>query len=145
MLTHWKCAGRNDAVLIVVDSSVWIDVHRHRHSPNGVVLESLLEADEVALAWPVRVELVGGVSKQDRPALIDSLSGLPVLYPTNETWQLLDTWVSAAADRGRRFSLADWLIATLAREIGGLVWSLDNHFAEMERLKFIGCYEPPVQ
>ena len=53
----------------------------------------------------------------------------------------IDAWVPAAADRGHRFSLSDWLIAALSREIGGLVWSLDADFAEMERLSFVGRFE----
>jgi predicted nucleic acid-binding protein len=49
--------------------------------------------------------------------------------------------VPAAADRGHRFSLSDWLIAALAHEIGGLVWSLDAAFAELERLTFVARFD----
>jgi predicted nucleic acid-binding protein len=129
--------------LIVVDSSVWIDTYRRPQGRNAEVLRTLLAADEVALPWPVRFELSSGVSKRDRPALLRGLSALPLLYASDETWALLDTWLPAAGDRGRRFTLPDWLIAAMACEIGGLVWSLDDDFAEMERLKFVRCYEVP--
>jgi hypothetical protein len=49
--------------------------------------------------------------------------------------------VPAAADRGHRFSLSDWVIAALAHEIGGLVWSLDADFVEMERLAFVARFD----
>jgi len=45
-----------------------------------------------------------------------------------------------AADKGRRFGLADWLIAALASEIDALVWSLDADFAQLERLKMTRQY-----
>ena len=127
--------------MIVVDSSVWIDTYRRPSGRNATVLRTLLEADVVALPWPVRFELSAGVSRRDRPGLLRGLSALPLLYPSDETWKVLDTWVPAASSRGHRFTLPDWLIAAMAHEIGGLVWSLDEDFAEMERLKFVRCYD----
>jgi len=35
------------------------------------------------------------------------------------------------------------LIASLAAEIGGLVWSLDKDFERMERLGLVSLYAPP--
>ena len=128
--------------MIVVDSSVWIHVQRFPSGRNASVLAALLEADDVALPWPVRFELTAGLSKRDRQALLRGLSALPLLYPSTVTWTLLDEWVRAAADRGRRFTLPDWLIGALTHEIGGLLWSLDDDFEEMERLKFIQRYVP---
>jgi predicted nucleic acid-binding protein len=43
-----------------------------------------------------------------------------------------------------RFGLTDLLIASLANSVGGLVWSLDDDFARMERLKFVSRYDPPL-
>jgi len=130
--------------LIVVDSSVWIEVHRRPSSPNAAVLRSLLDADEVALPLIVRLELIAGFSRRNRSALLRGLSGLPLLYPSDQTWMLLHDWLPQAADRGHRFALPDWIIAALTHEVGGLVWSLDEDFAEMERLKFVRRYEPRV-
>ena len=62
------------------------------------------------------------------------------MRPSDETWQLIERWVPAAADRGYRFGLSDWIIAALTSEIGGLLWSLDEDFATLERLKFVQLY-----
>ena len=128
--------------MIVVDTSVWIDAHRRPSGKVAQTLNALLDADEVALPLPVRLELVAGVSRRDRAALMRGLSALPVIRPTHETWQLIERWVPAAADKGYRFGLSDWLIAALASEIGGMVWSLDEDFADLERLKLINRYAP---
>jgi len=69
------------------------------------------------------------------------LSALPVLYPTDETWRILDGWVETAAGAGQRFGSGDLLIAALAAETGSLVWSLDSDFARMERLDLVRRYE----
>ena len=126
--------------MIVVDTSVWIDTHRRPTGAIGRTLKDLLDADEVALALPVRLELAAGVSRRDRPALLRALSGLPLVRPSDETWRLIEQWVPAAANKGHRFGLSDWLIAALTNEIGGLVWSLDEDFGTLERLKFVRRY-----
>jgi predicted nucleic acid-binding protein len=126
--------------VIVVDTSVWIDSHRRPAGAIAGTLKDLLDADAVALALPVRLELAAGVSRRDRPALLRGLSGLPLVRPSDSTWRMIERWVPAAADKGYRFGLSDWLIAALTSEISGLVWSLDDDFATLERLKFVQRY-----
>jgi predicted nucleic acid-binding protein len=127
--------------VVVVDTSVWIDAHRQPSGPRAIALGELLDADEVALPVPVRLELAAGISGRDRPALLRGLAGLPVLAPTEDTWDLIGRWVPAAADKGHRFGLADLLIAALATDVGALVWSLDDDFAQLERLKMCRRFE----
>ena len=128
--------------MIVVDTSVWIDAHRRPAGTVAKTLNGLLDADEVALALPVRLELMAGVSRRDRASLLRALSGLPLVRPTEDTWDLIERWIPAAADKGHRFGLSDWVIAALTSEIGGMVWSLDDDFAAMERLKLVSRYGP---
>ena len=127
--------------MIVVDSSVWIEAQRRPSASHARQLSSLLDADEVALALPVRLELLAGIARRDRAAFERALSALPLLRPSDETWSLIERWVPFAADKGQRFALADLLIAALTAEIGGLVWSLDEDFEQMERMKFVQRYD----
>lgn len=127
--------------MIVVDSSVWIAAARQRRIAEP--LRSLLEADEVALALPVRLELLAGTARQDRGRFRKLYGALPQLHPTEETWAVLPEWIQKAHDAGDSFGLADLLVASSAAEIGGLVWSLDKAFERMEKLGFISLYEPP--
>lgn len=127
--------------MIVVDTSVWIAALRSSSSPEAPTLAALLDADEVALPVPVRLELLSGARKSDRIALRRALSALPVLYPGEHTWELLDAWVERAADSGQRFGVGDLLIGALAAESGALVWSLDADFARLERLNLVQLYQ----
>jgi predicted nucleic acid-binding protein len=126
--------------MIVVDTSVWIAALRSAIGREARVLQSLLDSDEVALAVPIRLELLSSASAADRRRLRRTLSALPVIYPTDDTWALLDVWVDKAAAAGERFGFGDLLIAALAAETGSLVWSLDRDFIRMEGLKLVGCY-----
>ncbi len=126
--------------MIVVDTSVWVAAQRRPSGETARTLLSLLDADEVALALPVRLELLAGISKSDRPRFQRAFSALPVLMPTEETWAPLDEWIARAADAGQRFAITDLLIARLADQIGGLVWSLDSDFDRLARLKLVRMY-----
>jgi len=126
--------------VIVVDTSVWIDVMRRPQSPRGDAFRSLLEADLVAVALPVRFELMSGVKKKQRAEFRRTLSALPVLRPSDETFRLMEGWIEPAADAGFRFGVTDLTIAALAHEIEALVWSLDDDFEAMEKLGLVRLY-----
>jgi predicted nucleic acid-binding protein len=126
--------------MIIPDTSVWVQALRKADSHEAAALRSLLDADEVTLALPVRVELLAGVAAAQRAALTRALSALPVVRPTDETWTQVETWGVLAARAGQYFGVTDLLIAALARELGGLAWSLDADFQRMADLGFVQHY-----
>ena len=128
--------------MIVVDTSVWVAVLRSPTAPEAPILAALLEADAVILVVPVRLELLVGAPARERPRLRRVLSALPIAYPTDETWTLIERFVESATDAGHRFGVGDLLIAALASEQGALVWSLDGDFKRMARLAFVSLYDP---
>jgi predicted nucleic acid-binding protein len=127
--------------LIVVDTSVWIAARKQPRVAE--VLRGLLEADEVALALPVRLELWVAVPKHQRKTFLQTYGALPQFHPTEDTWRTLHGWIEKAGDAGQTFTIQDLLIASSAAELGGLVWSLDKDFERMERLGFVSRYDPP--
>jgi predicted nucleic acid-binding protein len=126
--------------MIFVDTSVWVEANRRPGHEEASTLRGLLAAGEVAMALPVRIELLSGISKKQRRAFRTAMSALPVAFPTDETWYQLDEWTAHAADAGHHFSVPDLLTAALASERNALVWSLDGDFAAMEKLGLVRCY-----
>ena len=126
--------------MIVVDSSVWISAFRVSQGEDARILRALLDADDVALPLPVRSELLMGVRGAARAQLADRLKALPLLYPTDESWLTLDSWTERASRSGYTFSLGDLIVGILAAEAGALVWSHDQDFARLEKLKLVSLY-----
>jgi hypothetical protein len=78
--------------VIVVDTSVWVAAKRDVRT--AAVLDSVLEADELALALPVRLD----------------------------TWRQMTDAIALAADAGARVVFVDVLIGVLANDAGAPVW-----------------------
>lgn len=129
--------------MICVDTSVWVAALRGRQSAEARELTRLLDDDEIVLPVPVRVEILAGASRRDRPILRRTLSALPVLYPDADTWQRIDRWIEAAGDAGDRFGFADLLVAALTADHDATLWSLDGDFVRMARLRFVRLHAPP--
>jgi predicted nucleic acid-binding protein len=126
--------------VIVVDTSVWIAALRQPGVEDGEVLRALIDADLVALAVPVRTELLIGTGGRTRDRLARTLAALPLLYPTEATWHAIDDWSGRAGKRGERFSLGDLLIGALAADHQALVWSLDDDFKRLAALGLVRLY-----
>lgn len=126
--------------MIVVDTSVWVASFRDPKSTTAATLKSLIDADEACVALPVRLELSAGLAHTQRTQFRRALAALPLAVPTEDTWRLVERWIDDAADAGHRFAVVDLLIAALAHELTGLIWSLDGDFERMARLGFVQQY-----
>ena len=102
----------------------------------------LLDSDEVALAVPVYLEVLTGATRENRSRLHGLLSALPIFYPTRETWTRVEGWIPVATERGHRFGIMDLVIASIAAEWRGNLWSLDEDFRRMARLEFAELFRP---
>ena len=126
--------------MIFVDTSVWIEALRAGESATSLHLVGLLDAGEVALSAPVRVEILVGASNRDNARLRRVLSALPLFFPTEQTWIRIEDWLERAGTAGERFGFADLLIAAIAADHQGTIWSLDSDFTRMARVGLIEIY-----
>ncbi len=122
---------------------MWVTALRGRATPHATELSRLLDRDEVALAAPVRIEILAGSSRRDLPRLRRTLSALPLYYPDATAWERIDAWrIDIAVAAGQRFDIADLLIAAVAVVQDAPLWSLDADFERMARLGFLEIHRP---
>jgi predicted nucleic acid-binding protein len=129
--------------MIVVDTSVWIDALRSRQSKEFRHLSKLLDADRVAMAIPVRIEILSGSPRAQQAQLSRTLSALPLMYPSDSTWHRIEEWLDTIKRAGDCFGVGDLLIAGIAAEHHAAVWSLDSDFVRMAKLKLITLHQAP--
>ena len=126
--------------MIVVDTSVWISAFRNQKSSEARRLSDLLDNDEVAIAIPIRIELLSGARRSDLPRLSRTLSALPIYFPNDATWRRMEGWLGTIKNAGDWFGIGDLLIAGIAAENQAAIWSLDGDFSRMAKLKLIELY-----
>jgi predicted nucleic acid-binding protein len=126
--------------MILADTSVWVAYFRESDPHLVENLRMLLDEDQIAIAVPVKLEVLGGSSREDWSRLRRVLSALPLLIPTETTWERIEGWIEKAIFRGERFGMTDLLVAALAADHSAQLWSLDSDFERMQKLGFIQLF-----
>jgi predicted nucleic acid-binding protein len=116
-------------VLVLVDSSAWIEFFLHfRHDPTHP-LQRLGEEQRLATNWVIRVEVLTGMRDAAAYAQLDQELGALHQLPLNE-----GVWVKAARlrwelrCRGIQASVPDVVVATCAMEYDCELFHCDHHF-----------------
>jgi predicted nucleic acid-binding protein len=120
--------------MIFVETTIWKEVLRFADGRRAAHFRRLLDLDRVALAAPVRTEILCAAPPHERRRLQRVLSALPVYYPTKTTWRRIDGWIHQAGDA---FRPADLLIASIAADHEGELWTRDRTFTRMAMHGFV--------
>ena len=126
--------------MILADTSIWIEFFRGKNRVIYEHLSELLDADRVMLAAPVKIEILAGSSAIMFSKLSRLLSALPTYYPQRSAWETIDQWLRDATRKGERFGFGDLLIASIAVQQKGEIWSLDSDFKRMSKLGWLEIY-----
>ncbi len=128
--------------MIFIDTSVWIAYLRRAEPEIVREMNVLLDDDQVALAAPVRLELLSGAPGKSSRALASLLEAVPAFFPSRDTFALAENWVEKARRAGHVFGAMDLLIGATAAERGAKVWSLDGDFTRLAQLRFVKLFRP---
>jgi len=121
--------------MIFVETTIWREVLRFAEGRRAAHFRRLIDLDLVALAAPVRTEILCAAPPQERRRLQRVLSALPVYYPTKATWTRLDGWIRQAGEAA--FAPGDLLIASIAADHKGELWTRDRTFTQMAMHGFV--------
>lgn len=125
--------------MVLVDSSVWIDLLRGRDTAPTQALHTLLAADEAALAPVIYQEILQGArSREGLAKLRGTLRTLPFLLPAHpiETYEAAAELYLRAREQGiTPRSPHDCLVARVAVEHGVALLHDDRDFELLARVE----------
>lgn len=115
--------------MVIVDSSVWIDLIRKRETPQTVSFYRLLGLERLGLGDLVLYEVLQGITPE-RYERIRSYLMRFALFPMGGRRMILEAVHNAQVLRARGFQAGtvDCLIATLCMVTGSKLLASDHHF-----------------
>lgn len=120
---------------ILVDTSVWVDYFRGSSASVADKLDSFLAEAEVCVPQIVAAELIQGAkSNRELAAIDDLLEAMTALDHGPGTWLKAGRVSRDLRRRGRSVHLLDCYIAAIAEETGCAVFTLDEHFREIQEV-----------
>ncbi len=129
--------------MVLVDTSVWIEMHRRDGSTEVKLgLQGLLDAYEATLCGPVEMEFLGGARPHERERLQAWCNILPYLRNDQTLWRKAALNFSHLRANGVHTPWNDVLIATLGKEVKCRIYACDKHFELMAPILKLDLYKP---
>lgn len=119
-------------VLILVDTSVWVDFVNSAHGPGGDELERLIRSNApLVLTGVVVAEVVQGL-RRDVDSVTELLRRWPLIEPGGfATYAAAARIFRQARERGVSISTVDALLAAITLEFSATLFTLDQDFRRL--------------
>ena len=116
--------------MVIVDSSVWIDLLRNRETPETIAFARLAADEEIGVGDLILYEVLQGVSPAERLEKVKSHMLTFHLFTMGGRDMILEAVRNAHTMRARGVQAAtvDCLIATFCILTGSRLLSSDHHF-----------------
>ncbi|HIE43450.1 MAG TPA: PIN domain nuclease [Candidatus Omnitrophica bacterium] len=115
-------------IKVLIDTSAWISYFKKEKKVHSRI-ERLIEKEKVVITPFIVAELIQGAKgKKEIELLKELLTVFPVLQDRKETWLHAGLLSYHLRKKGREVGLSDCYIATIAKENGVSLYTLDRHF-----------------
>jgi predicted nucleic acid-binding protein len=126
--------GGGELHKILIDTSVWIEYFRDRSSTLSNKVEEILSKKEVYVPKIVIAELIQGAKSEREVSIIrDFLDAFGIIDQTEHTWFKAGDLSFNLKKKGRVVNLTDCYIAVIAQENGCRIFTLDEHFKDIQK------------
>jgi predicted nucleic acid-binding protein len=120
---------------LIADTCIWIEYFKKRGSVSSA-LRDLIKQGRVLVAGPVIYELLQGAKNPKDAELIKEVTkALPLLPMTQEIWLSAGDIFFILRRKGITLPPSDVLLAALAIENDCPVFTLDNHFDHIPKVR----------
>lgn len=121
--------------MVLADTSVWINFFNLPDSVEKHAVDSLIDADSIAMTGVVLTEILQGCrSRKDFSSVTELLLALPWFETTQPVWIKAGEISSTLLRRGITLPIPDLIIAATAMEYSCQIFSLDKHFDKIPGL-----------
>jgi len=124
---------------VLIDTSVWIKYFKDKPGGFSTRVDEILVKHEVCVPKVVIAELIQG-SKTDREISLfqDFMEAFNVIDQKEESWVKAGRLSFNLRKKGKTIHLTDCYIAVIAQEHGCQVYTLDEHFVDLEKVLHFG-------
>jgi len=130
---------------ILVDTSVWIKYLKDKPARFSGIVDDILSKQEVYVPKIVIAELIQGSRSEREVSIIeDFVNAFNIIDQTEDTWIKAGKLSFTLRKKGRTVNLTDCYIAVTAQEHGCRIFSLDEHFKEIQKALTIQLLSPDL-
>lgn len=121
---------------VFVDTCIWASYFKKPQSPEKIAVDSLLDADSVALVGPVVAEVLMGFRRKDQADWAASRLQLAhFLEPTWGHWRAAADLARDLAANGHTLPLTDVILAVMVKQCNAWIYTTDPDFDVIPDLK----------
>jgi tRNA(fMet)-specific endonuclease VapC len=130
---------------ILVDTSVWIRYFKDKPASFSGKVDDILSKQEVYVPKIVIAELIHGSRSEREVSIIeDFVNAFNIIDQKEDTWIKAGKLSFTLRKKGRTVNLTDCYIAVTAQEHACQIFSLDEHFKEIQKALNIQLLSPDL-
>ena len=124
-----------NAEKILIDTSVWIKYFRDKSAGLSKKVDEILSKHEVYVPRIVIAELIqGSKSEREISVIEDFVDAFNIIDQREDTWIKAGRLSYSLKKKGKTVNLTDCYIAVIAQECDCRIFSLDEHFKDIQKL-----------
>ena len=119
---------------VLIDTSVWIKYFRNKPAGMSKKVDEILSKQEVYVPKIVIAELIQGAKSEREISVIeDFVEAFNIIDQKEDSWIKTGRLSFALKRKGKTINLTDCYIAVIANEYECQIFSLDEHFKDIQK------------
>jgi len=120
---------------VLIDTSIWIDYFKDKSPILSKKVDKILLQNEVYVPKIVIAELIQGAKSEKEISIIeDFIDAFNIIDQKENSWLKAGRLSYSLKKKGKTINLIDCYIAVIAQEHNCQIFTLDEHFKEIQKV-----------
>jgi len=120
---------------VLIDTSIWIDYFKNKSPILSKKVDKILLQNEVYVPKIVIAELIQGAKSEKEISIIeDFIDAFNIIDQKENSWLKAGRLSYSLKKKGKTINLIDCYIAVIAQEHNCQIFTLDEHFKEIQKV-----------